>query len=497
MNTTSEQNIRIIFGLKVKQQRQKQGLSFADLAHASGLSVSYLNEIEKGKKYPKTEKIIALANALNTNYDYLVSLKLDNELAPMSWILNSNILDNLPLDIFGLEVDTILEMIANAPAKVNAFINTVIKIARNYELSREHFHFAALRSFQEMHDNYFDELEVAAENFIREHDLDVTPPVSRRPLYDILQQEYGYTIDRDTLREYPDLVRFRSIFVPAEKRLIINDALSNTQKSFLLGKEIAYNYLKLKERPYTSNVLSVNSFEEALNNFKASYFSVALLLNRKSVHEDLKTLFEQKTWQPEMLLNMLEKYAASPEMFLHRISSLLKQFGINDFFFLRLTHSLDSDKFDVTKELHFARPHNPHRNDLDEHYCRRWVSVRLLQDLRRIRESGETTRLLVDAQRSHYIDSNQEYLCITIASPNAPTPDSDVSVTLGFYMDEHLKRRIHFWKDPAIPIRMVNETCERCSLADCAERAGLPTVATRQKRIADMQAQLRTLIGDV
>ncbi|MEL6358275.1 MAG: helix-turn-helix transcriptional regulator, partial [Bacteroidota bacterium] len=42
-------NERIIFGLKVKQLRQGQGKSFADLAAATGMSVSYLNEIEKGK----------------------------------------------------------------------------------------------------------------------------------------------------------------------------------------------------------------------------------------------------------------------------------------------------------------------------------------------------------------------------------------------------------------------------------------------------------------
>ena len=56
---------RILFGLKVKQSRQAQSLSFADLAGRTGISVSYLNEIEKGKKYPKEDKIQALAHALS------------------------------------------------------------------------------------------------------------------------------------------------------------------------------------------------------------------------------------------------------------------------------------------------------------------------------------------------------------------------------------------------------------------------------------------------
>ncbi|RMD75660.1 MAG: XRE family transcriptional regulator, partial [Bacteroidetes bacterium] len=39
---------RIIFGLKVKQARLERNLSFQELAARTGMSVSYLNEIEKG-----------------------------------------------------------------------------------------------------------------------------------------------------------------------------------------------------------------------------------------------------------------------------------------------------------------------------------------------------------------------------------------------------------------------------------------------------------------
>ena len=40
-------NDRILFGLKVKQLRGKKSLSFAELSKRTGISVSYLNEIEK------------------------------------------------------------------------------------------------------------------------------------------------------------------------------------------------------------------------------------------------------------------------------------------------------------------------------------------------------------------------------------------------------------------------------------------------------------------
>ena len=76
--------VRIIFGLKIRQIRLEKNLSLADVAKLVGFSVSYLNEIEKGKKYPKSEKILALANAFNIDYDSLVSLKLVNELEPIA-----------------------------------------------------------------------------------------------------------------------------------------------------------------------------------------------------------------------------------------------------------------------------------------------------------------------------------------------------------------------------------------------------------------------------
>jgi transcriptional regulator with XRE-family HTH domain len=119
----TEENIRLIFGLKVRQLRQEKGLSFAALSKDTGLSASYLNEIEKGKKYPKTEKIAKLAESLGVSYDWLISLQLSKNLAPVSQLLKSNLLSDLPLEMFGLEPAVLLEMLSNAPAKLGAFLS--------------------------------------------------------------------------------------------------------------------------------------------------------------------------------------------------------------------------------------------------------------------------------------------------------------------------------------------------------------------------------------
>ena len=90
--SVSQENVKLIFGLKVRQLRIEKGLSFTQLSKLTGLSASYLNEIEKGKKYPKIEKINILSDALEINFDDLVSLQLSKKLAPLGELLQSNLL---------------------------------------------------------------------------------------------------------------------------------------------------------------------------------------------------------------------------------------------------------------------------------------------------------------------------------------------------------------------------------------------------------------------
>src|SRR5262245_19240071 len=123
-----EQNLRFILGLKLNQLRKQQALSLKVLAGRADLAVSYLNEIEKGKKYPKPEKILALARALGTTYDELVSLQLGERLHPLSGVLKSGVLQEIPLDVFGVTPTGLLEMMAASPEKISALFDTFVKI---------------------------------------------------------------------------------------------------------------------------------------------------------------------------------------------------------------------------------------------------------------------------------------------------------------------------------------------------------------------------------
>jgi transcriptional regulator with XRE-family HTH domain/Zn-dependent peptidase ImmA (M78 family) len=483
-------NEKIIFGLKVKQLRQQLGLSFADLSKATGMSLSYLNEIEKGKKFPKEDKVANLAKALGTTVADLTSDELGRNLAPVTQLLQSNFLNELPLELFGIELSKVAEIIAQAPMRVGAFISTLLELSRSYALREDNFYFAALRSYLELNDNYFPELEAAVENFAHQQKLPSMRPLPPRMLAQLLEEEYGYEIIPRGLDDHPELAHLRSVYVPSKQQLLLNGALSPVQRSFQFGKELAFNHLKLKERANTSSLQRSRVFEEVLNHSKATYFSVALHIPRDPFVNALREFFALPTWDANAFQAIMQRFNATPEMFYHRLTNVMPTFfGIKQLFFLRFLHETESDSFSIDKELHLQRRHHPHENGLFEHYCRRWISISLLRDL----PEGHDEATLINIQKSHYFDTEDEYLCLTLARTNYPSPKQNVSVTLGLLINQDVRREIAWADDPAIPFREVNTTCERCPIPDCKERAAEPVIVNRRNKYREMKAALQRL----
>ncbi len=483
-------NERIIFGLKVKQLRLQQGFSFDQLSKQTGISLSYLNEIEKGKKFPKRDKVQHLASALGTTADELTDGDLGRELAPVSELLKSNFLNELPLELFGIELSKVAEIIAAAPLQVGAFISTLLEISRSYALREENFYFAALRSYLELNANYFPDLERAVDAFTEHFGLPTVRPLPPRLLGELLEDRYGYEIVPHGLDDLPALAALRSVYVPASDRLLLNGKLTPVQRGFQFGKEIAFNYLKLKERANTSSILRGRVFEEVLNHSKATYFSVALHLPLQPFVKEIRQFFRRPTWDMVAFRDLMLRFNATPEMFFHRLTNVLPEFfGLRDLFFLRFVHDRGTDDFVIDKELHLSRRHHPHENGLLEHYCRRWISINLLRRLSA--ESDNDIR--IEAQRSRYYGTEDEYLCITLARTDYPRPGKNVSVTLGLLLNESLRQEINFLDDPAIPRVVVNTTCERCPIEDCQVRAAAPKVVAAREHYVAMKEALQSL----
>jgi transcriptional regulator with XRE-family HTH domain/Zn-dependent peptidase ImmA (M78 family) len=491
----SQENVKLIFGLKVRQLRLEKGLSFAQLSKQTGLSASYLNEIEKGKKYPKIEKINILSEALEVSFDDLVSLQLSKKLAPLGELLQSNLFKELPLELFGIEPAHLLDLLSNAPAKLGAFISTLIEISRNYGLRVESLYLNMLRSFQEMHDNYFESIEQEVASFRTRFLKEASFPYTFQQFQAILKTEYQYQILPKGLEHQQELKPLRSMTIPSDTpQLLMNPKLTESQQRFTLAKELGYQFLKLSPRPFTSSWISVNSFEEVLNNYKASYFACALALPEKDIVEDLKKFLIEPQFNAQILLDILETYQCTPEMLMHRMTNLLpKVFGIKELFFLRFSTS-DEKTFKLTKEMHLSGLHNPHGTALDQHYCRRWASIEILKELRN-QESKDDDGVKCKVQRSQYVDSDNEYLIISLAKPSNKNIGQNSSVSIGLLISPQMKRKVKFHNDPVIPIRIVNETCETCPLYDCQERAAPAHIYEEDQRLNAMKKAVDLLTG--
>ena len=489
------ENIRLIFGLKLRQLRQQKNLSLTELSANTGLSISYLNEIEKGKKYPKGDKIIALASALDVDYDKLVSLKVNKSLEPVTQILNSPILREIPLELFGIERSKLVEIMSLAPAKVNAFISTLIEIARKYDLNEEQFYFASLRSYQELHENYFEDLEKAVDDFVKEYKIDRSQLGNSEYLRQLLVSKFSYQVDETELTERPELSDIRSIFIEGAKKILINNQMAENQKAFLYGKEIGYQFLQLKERAVTTPWSKAKSFEQVLNNMKASYFSGALLIPKSGLIKDLEAFFALKKWDGDTFLKMMDKYNSSPEMFIYRLINICpKFFGLNNVFFLRFNHHKGEGTYDMTKELHLSKLHNPHANAMLEHYCRRWISLTIFDEIDDLEKEGKYDGPIIRAQRSNYINSKNEYFCISFARKSKRNPDFRLSVTLGFLINNDFKKKVQFWDDGKVLTREVNQSCERCPLENCAERISPPLVLNKKLKVEKMEKAMTELM---
>lgn len=490
----------MIFGLKLRQLRQEKGLQINELADLAGFSPSYLNEIEKGKKYPKSEKIFALARVLGTHYDNLVSVSLDKHLEPIEELLNSNILGELPLEMFGIEPADLLRMLSEAPSKVSAFISTIIEISRNHGMNVEQFYFSALRSFQELHFNFFEEIEAEANEFIRDH----RPPdgVAFREdwLRNHLETEYGYRVETFNEIDRPELSGIRSVVLPGRAEsgipdmLLINENLEPKQRAFTYGREIGFCRMKLAPRPYVSSQREADSFDQVLNNFKASYFAGAILVPRELLISGLAVFFAKPVWNPAVLVEFMDTFEATPEIFMQRISNVMaRHFGIDQLFFLRFDHTTSSGSFKLAKEMHLAKLPFLH-GTVNEHYCRRWASLSVLEDLALMQQENRWDgEPLCQAQIAEYVDTANQYLVITLAKPSPPRKEYNSSITLGFAINDRLKNLVRFLNDPALPHQQVNETCERCRLPDCAKRARQPVLWEKQERNKALREAVRLL----
>ncbi len=513
-------SLRHILGLKLRRFRQKKALGLKEMAARTGMSISYLSEIEKGRKYPKPEKLLALARALDVPFDELVSLKVDEELGPVKDLLRSSFMREFPFHLFGLEMERLLGLVTSAPSRAGALLRTALEIGHTYDAQVEHFLFAALRSYQHMHQNYYEDIEASAAAFSEELGLDPRETgdergqITAQPLKAALEQKHGFTVTDVSFDRHSELRGLRSVYVEGRKpRLMINNRLLPSQKRFQLARELGYQRLELKARSATSSPIRVESFDQVINDFTAAYFAGALMIQRDPLVADCEKLFRSREWSADDFLTFLNRYRTTPETFFYRLSQLLPRFfGLKELFFLRFSHQGSAERYMLSKILNMSQLPIFHGLEPDEHYCRRWGGIRLLGQLADRRASAgssdsqrqgdaaeEITRdWMATAQRATFVADDTEFFVITLARPLVLSAGADTSVSLGLLMDRGFKRRVRFWNDPKVPQVEVGLTCERCSLSadECTRRAAPPRQYQAAERRRLREEQLAQMIAE-
>jgi XRE family transcriptional regulator, fatty acid utilization regulator len=481
------EELRLILGLKLRTLRQRRGFGLKELADRAGVSISYLSEIEKGRKYPKPAKLLELARALEIPFDELVSMRVGEELSELQEVVGSAYLREFPFHLFGLQAGDLLAL--GEPERAAALLRTFVDLGRMYGIEMDTFLLAALRSYQQMSGNSFPDLETAATEFRASLGLGARA-VTRKALDRALRERFGYEIDYETLAKHPELGGFRSIFAAGRRpKLYVNSGLLQEQQAFLLAREIGHQVLGLHERPITSTWIAVESFAQLLDNFRASYFAGAVLIDRAWLVAKLRDLFGRPRWEPARFLKLLREARSTPEMFFHRLTEVVPaELGFHETYFLRFSITGEERRLRLTKVLNMTRIPLLLGLGLDEHFCRRWSAIRILQRL--AEEPHAADDPIVSARRSHFFEHDQEFFVLSMARPLALDPTSFSSSTVGFRLDERFRETVRFWDDPALASEDIHTTCERCPLlADqCRERAAPPTHLQRreaqQRRVA-------------
>ena len=435
---------------------------------------------------------------MQVDYDSLVSLKLSKKLEPISDFLRSKFLTEIPLELFGIDPSDLLQLLVEAPAKVSAMLRTFMDIALTYNMSVERLYLTMLRSYQEMHDNHFPDIEADADRFLNE--FAPQQLVTESLLTNLLKTRYEVRIEPFDPLVHPELTALRSVYRSGKKTLYLNVGLSAGQRAFILAREVGFQFMNLKTRPYTYAWVEAESFEQILNNYKASYFAGAVLIRRDELVAKLTELFARDTWSNDAFMDLIAAFDATPERFFYRLSNVLpSHFGIDQLFFYRFNHTAGQTTFQLTKEMHLSRQQGP-RGMVDEHYCRRWNALTSLEELQFLQQNKGFGGALCRAQLSEYADSGQQYLIISVAHPfqartAADAPQQNRSVSMCFAVNDALKSKLNFLNTARndVPFRVVNEACERCGIFDCRERVAAPTVLQQKRQFTGMKLAVEKL----
>ena len=312
-------NLKI--GPKIKAFRRQLGIQANKLSEQIGISASYLNLIESGKRNVDSNLIIKICSELRINVSDLTSksdLNLENDI---SELLSDEIFEDL--DILGPEVK---DLVASNPKMAKALIklgdnfkqkdhdivNKVENISgKIIDSRRAAFPGEVIADFLQENKNYFPKLEEFANDIFQE--VKQNNRTRYIALCEFLKRKYGVQV-KDVIPE--EGKPFSKIYKEKEKVLLLSDYISLETKKLYAAAQIAQIGAKDQINFYLSNFkFSSNEAKELSRIALLNYCGAAILMPYELFHKECKNL----KYDLELLQNT---FATSFEQVAHRVTCL-------------------------------------------------------------------------------------------------------------------------------------------------------------------------------
>ena len=308
-------------GPKIKAFRRQIGLQANKLAEQVGISPSYLNLIEGGKRKIDGDLIIKICKELRIELSDLTSkadINLENSITEL---LGDEIFDDL--DIVGPEVKDLVNTnpkIAKALVKLgdnfkrkdHDIINRVENISGKIIDSRKaSFPGEVVSDFLQENKNYFPKLEEFANNVFAK--IQLNNRATYMALCDFLKKEYKISVKDVVPKEGKS---FSKIFDKEKKELWLSDYVALETKKLYAAAQIAHEGAISEINNYLSKFTFPTEESKKLTQVALlNYCGAAILMPYADFHREC---IKQK-YDLELLQNT---FATTFEQIAHRVTSL-------------------------------------------------------------------------------------------------------------------------------------------------------------------------------
>ncbi len=343
---------KLFAGPRVRRLRHELALTQTRMSEELGVSVSYLNLIERNQRPLTAKFLLRLADVFSVDLRTLSDDTGASQLADVAEALGDGLFRGL--DVPRSEVQ---DMARNAPTMAAAFIQLYAAyrgqreagLAGGTDSADERGQTSSkplsdVRTFLQARQNHFADLDVAAEKIAEELKLQADDVLAA--LRERLRSRHGVTVRILPVDVLPQTLRRYDLH---RKQLHLSELLDQPGRIF----QTAYQLALLEVRGMIDAIISGSDFEEdatrrLLRINLANYFAAAVQMPYAAFH----TAAEQSGYDMAVLM---ARFGASFEQVAHRLTTLQRQGarGI-PFFLIRVDQAGNVSKRFAAGRFHFA-----------------------------------------------------------------------------------------------------------------------------------------------